>query len=163
MDFQTLDSLRKRHPAWRLLMADNAAMVASFLHRSFVAPNLRSIAQPELVAKLDDYLFHLRERLGQDVFPRRAAEYLDDWAGEERGWLRKYYPSGSDEPCFDLTPGTEKALAWLAGLGQRQFVGTESRLMTVFELLRQIVQGTETDPKARIAELEKRQADIAGE
>jgi len=163
MDFQTLDALRKRHPAWRLLLADSAAFVASFLHRSFVEPNVRTIAWQELVAKLDDYLFHLRERLGEDAFPRAAGEYLDEWAADERGWLRKYYPPDSDEPHFDLTPATEKALAWLAGLRQRQFVGTESRLITVFELLRQIVQGTEVDPKARIAELEKRQAEIAAE
>ncbi|HEX7499025.1 MAG TPA: DUF3375 domain-containing protein, partial [Polyangia bacterium] len=163
MDFQTLDALRKRHPAWRLLVADSAPLVASFLHRSFVEPNVRTIARQELVAKLDDYLFHLRERLGEDAFPRAAGEYLDEWAADERGWLRKYYPPESDEPHFDLTPATEKALAWLAGLRQRQFVGTESRLITVFELLRQIVQGTEVDPKARIAELERRQAEIAAE
>jgi flagellar motility protein MotE (MotC chaperone) len=163
MDFQTLDALRKRHPAWRLLVADSAPLVASFLHRSFVEPNVRTIARQELVAKLDDYLFHLRERLGQDAFPRAAGEYLDEWAADERGWLRKYYPPDSDEPHFDLTPATEKALAWLAGLRQRQFVGTESRLITVFELLRQIVHGTQVDPKARIAELEQRQAEIAAE
>src|ERR1017187_1230054 len=163
MDFQTLDALRRRHPAWRLLVADSAPLVASFLHRSFVEPNVRTLARQELVAKLDDYLFHLRERLGEDAFPRAAGEYLDEWAADERGWLRKYYPPDSDEPHFDLTPATEKALAWLAGLRQRQFVGTESRLITVFELLRQIVQGTEVDPKARIAELEKRQAEIAAE
>ncbi len=163
MDFPTLEAFRKRHPAWRLLVADSAPFVASFLHRCFVEPNLRTIARQELVAKLDDYLFHLRERLGEDAFPRNAAVYLDEWAGEDRGWLRKYYPQGSDEPHFDLTPATEKALVWLAGLQQRQFVGTESRLLIVFQLLRQIVQGTEMDPKARIAELEKRQAEIAAE
>ena len=109
MDFQTLDALRKKHPAWRLLVADNAPFVASFLHRSFVEPNVRTVARQELVAKLDDYLFHLRERLGQDAFPRAAGEYLDEWAADERGWLRKYYPPDSDEPHFDLTPATEKA------------------------------------------------------
>ncbi len=163
MEFQTLDTLRKKHPAWRLLVADGAPFVASFLHRSFVEPNLRTISRHELVAKLDDYLFHLRERLGEGTFPRGASDYLDEWAAEDRGWLRKYYPPDSDEPHFDLTPATEKALAWLASLRQRQFVGTESRLITVFELLRQIVEGTTADPKARMAELEKRQAEIAAE
>jgi hypothetical protein len=163
MDFQTLDALRRKHPAWRLLVADSAPFVASFLHRSFVEPNLRTIARPELIAKLDDYLFHLRERLGEEAFPRGASEYLDEWADEARGWLRKYYPPDSDEPHFDLTPATEKALAWLRSLRQRQFVGTESRLITVFTLLRQIVDGTTTDPELRIAELERRQAEIAAE
>jgi flagellar motility protein MotE (MotC chaperone) len=163
MDFQTLEALRKNHPAWRLLMADSAPMVASFLHRGFIARNLRTISQQELAAKLEDYLFHLRERLGEGSYPRSATDYLDEWASEGRGWLRKYYPPGSDEPHFDLTPASEKALAWLAGLQQRQFVGTESRLLTVFELLRQIVEGTRVDPQARLAELDKRQAELTAE
>ena len=160
MDFQTLDTLRRRHPAWRLLLADSAPLVASFLHAVFIAGNVRSISQPELTAKLEDALFLLRERLGDEAFPRAAREYLDEWASDGKGWLRKYYPPGGDEPHFDLAPSTEKALVWLAGLGQRQFVGTESRLLTVFSLLRQIVEGTATDPAAREAELLRRRAAI---
>ena len=89
MEFQTLDTLRKKHPAWRLLVADSAPFVASFLHRSFVEPNVRTISSHELVAKLDDYLFHLRERLSDGAFPRSASDYLDEWAADDRGWLRK--------------------------------------------------------------------------
>jgi hypothetical protein len=163
VDYQTLDSLRRNHPAWRLLVADSAPMVASFLQSTFIERNLRTVSQQDLAAKLDDYLFHLRERLGDNIYPRPALEYLDEWAGAGRGWLRKYYPSGSDEPHFDLTPATEKALTWLAGLHQRQFIGTESRLLMVFDLLRQIAQGTTVDPQARIAELEKRQAQLVAE
>ncbi|HEU4777339.1 MAG TPA: DUF3375 domain-containing protein, partial [Telluria sp.] len=44
-----------------------------------------------------------------------------------------------------------------------QFIGTESRLMTVFDLLRQIVDGTELNPRTRIAELQKRKAEIDAE
>jgi hypothetical protein len=44
----------------------------------------------------------------------------------------------------------DRAIGWLAGLGQRQFVGTESRLLAVFELLRQLAEGTEVDPAPRI-------------
>jgi len=52
---------------------------------------------------------------------------------------------------------------WLAGFNQREFVGAESRLMTVIALLREIAEGTEIDPGARIAELEKRKARIEAE
>ncbi|MFZ3017176.1 MAG: DUF3375 domain-containing protein [Gallionella sp.] len=163
LDYDTLESLRRSHPAWRLLLADHAPLVASFLHRVFVLPNVRMMAQAELISKLEDELFHLRELQGESAFPKSAAAYLDDWTQEARGWLRKYYPPGSDEAHFDLTPSTEKAIAWLDSLTQRSFVGTESRLMTVFELLRQMVEGSETDPDARIRELEKRKAEIDAE
>lgn len=163
LDYATLESLKRNHPAWRLLLADHAPLVASFLHRVFVLPNVRTMAKPELVSKLEDELFNLRESLGENAFPKPAAAYLEDWTQETRGWLRKYYPPGSDEAHFDLTPATEKAIAWLESLTQRAFVGTESRLMTVFDLLRQMVEGSETNPEVRIRELEKRKADIDGE
>jgi hypothetical protein len=59
----------------------------------------------------------------------------------DKGWLRKFYPPGSDDAHFDLTPAVRESpgLAWRA-LTQRAFVGTESRLLTVFELLRQMVR-----------------------
>ena len=51
----------------------------------------------------------------------------------------------------------------MRSLGEREFVGTESRLNTVFELLRQIVRGTEADPAARLAELARRRQEVDDE
>ncbi|HJX18225.1 MAG TPA: DUF3375 domain-containing protein [Acidiferrobacterales bacterium] len=155
-DYATLDLLRQSHPAWRLLRSEHAPLVASFLQRVFIAPNVRVMAQADLAEALEDELFALRERLGADAFPKPALDYLNDWAGTEKGWLRKFYAHGSDEPHFDLTPAIEKAIAWLETLTERSFVGTESRLLTLFELLKQMSAGSETNPQARIAELHKR-------
>ena len=157
-DYDALDHLRRSHPAWRLLRSDHAALVASFLNRVFIAPNERVLAQSDLAEALEDELYAVRERSGADAFPKAALDYLNDWASPEKGWLRKFYRQDSDEPQFDLTPATEKAIAWLASLTERSFVGTESRLLTLFELLRQMSEGTETDPGARIEELQKRRA-----
>jgi hypothetical protein len=77
--------------------------------------------------------------------------------------LRKYYPAGQDEPHYDLAAPTETALTWLQGLGQRNFIGTESRLLTVFDLLNQIIEGSELNPRTRIAELQKKKAEIDAE
>ena len=160
LDYATLDALRVRHPAWRLLCSDHAPLVASFLHRVFVVPNVRVMAAADLSEALEDELYALRERSGPELFPKPALEYLNDWAAPEKGWLRKFYRQGSDEPQFDLTPATEKAIAWLATLTERTFVGTESRLLTLFELLKQMNEGSETDPAKRIAELHKRRDEI---
>jgi len=160
---EMLVSLRKNHPAWRLLRADSAPLVASFLHRVFITPNVREIAQADLQEALEDELFALRERLGEESYPRSAADYLNDWADNAQGWLRKFYPQNSDEPHYDLTPATEKGIRWLAGLTERSFIGTESRLLTLFDLLQQIAEGSETDPKLRIAELRKKRREIDAE
>lgn len=160
LDYATLELLRQNHPAWRLLCAQHAPLVAGFLHRVFIVPNIRNVAQADLVEALEDELFALREQLGAEAFPGTAQSYLNDWAENDKGWLRKFYPAGTDEPHFDLTPATEKALAWLEGLTERAFVGTESRLLTLFELLRQMSEGSQADPELRIAELQKRRSDI---
>ena len=163
MDYHTLETLRRTHPAWRLLTADHAALIASFLNDAFVKPNIRTLPQPELITRLDDRLYTLRAELGEDHFPKEAIHYLSSWASDEHGWLRRYYPPGDDEAHYDITPATEKAIDWISSLSQRRFVGTESRLLTVFELLRQLAEGTETDPWARIAKLEQRKEEIEAE
>lgn len=156
MDYDFLTHLRRTHPAWRLLAADQAPFVIGFLHHGYVRTNTRALSEPEAVSRLDDYLHHLRERHGEQAPSRAAREYLADWAHADRGWLRRYYPPDSDEPHYDLTPSAERAIHWLAGLEGRSFVGAESRMRLVFELLRQIAEGSETDPGARIAELQRR-------
>lgn len=163
LDYQTLELLRQNHPAWRLLCSPQAPLVVSFLDRVFIEPNVRALSQADLVEALEDELFTLHEQYDPGKYPRAASAYLNDWADNTKGWLRKYYPPESDEPYFDLTPAAEKAVSWLSGLTERAFVGTESRLLMLFELLRQMSEGSETDPQARIAELERKRSLIDAE
>jgi len=75
MDYDTLDMLRQNHPAWRLLKADHAALIVSFLHRSYIACNARTLGEAELVLRLEDYLYHLRRERGDNVHARRSRLY----------------------------------------------------------------------------------------
>jgi flagellar motility protein MotE (MotC chaperone) len=163
LDFVTLDALRTHHPAWRLLRSEHAPLIASFLHRVFIASNVRVIAASDMAEALNDVLYEIKQSLGEDAFPKPALEYLNDWAAADKGWLRKFYRSGTDEAQFDLTPSSEKALAWLEQLTDRQFIGTESRLLTLFDLLKQMRDGTESNPARRIAELQVRRDKIDAE
>ena len=67
MDHATLAALRDRHPAWRLLASPHAPLVASFLHRVFVAPNVRVMSEADLAEALEDELYSLREQLGTEA------------------------------------------------------------------------------------------------
>ncbi|MFZ5846553.1 MAG: DUF3375 domain-containing protein [Actinomycetota bacterium] len=166
MDHDTIEALREQHPAWRLLRAGNAPLVLSFLGRHFVEENNGATAASALVSQLDEELYALdpgrgrADGSGERRYPKSPQEYLDDWSADATGWLRRFYPPGSDEVHYDATPSFEKAYAWLATLQTRSFVGTESRLQTVVDLLRQIVHGAETDPDARLTELRRRRAAI---
>ncbi|MHB1237315.1 MAG: DUF3375 domain-containing protein [Gallionella sp.] len=163
MNYDYLCQLRDNHPAWRLLTLPSAPLIASFLHHVFIRPNRRAIRQRELVSALDDFLYDLRLSYGEELYPRPSKEYLDTWAHADNAFLRKYYPPQEDEAEYDLSAATEKALEWLNSLRDKQFVGTESRLLTIFELLRNLVHETESNAETRIAELSKRKAEIEEE
>lgn len=161
LQFHHLEHLRKNHPAWRLLMAENAPLIISFVDRVFIEPNIRVMPQADLASRLEDLLYQLRDHEDdENLFPRSALNYLNDWAQPDKGWLSKFYPPSLDEAHFDLTPATEKAISWLNSLAENSFIGTESRLLTVFELLKQMVAGVETDKALRIQVLEQRQQEI---
>ena len=163
MKHQYLERLKESNPALRLLNADNMPLIISFLHHMFVETNQRSLSCSELESRLGDYLYQLREIYGEARYPRSAKAYLEEWARGENAFLRKYYTPLSDEPEFDLSPGAEKAMEWLKSLEERHFIGTESRLLTVFQLLREIVSKTNQDPAQRIRELEEKRAAIDAE
>jgi len=163
MSYAYLDKLRKSNPAWRLLTSQNAPFIAAFLFREFIAEDRRQIAQYELVSRLDSFIYDVDSGREETLFPRTAREYLDDWASDKHGWLRKFYPTGQDEPHFDITSQVQKAIDWLLSLKQQMFIGTESRLLTVSELLRQIVAGATSDPKQRLAELRRQKDEIEQE
>lgn len=163
IDYDYLSALRSQSPAWKLLCADNAPLLISFLNRVFIETNARVISEQAITEKLEDELYFLREEHGADSFPRSASEYLRDWSDPGKGWLRRFYAKGSDDPCFDLTPSAEKAITWLLSLTHSTFVGTESRLKIIFELLRQIAESDGSDPEEMAAELSRRRDAINAE
>ena len=61
MDYQTIDALRERHPAWRLLRAGNATLILSFLGAFFVEGNRRGRPANEVAAVLEDHRGHLAD------------------------------------------------------------------------------------------------------
>lgn len=163
MDYYAINALRENHPGWSLLRAQNAPLAVSFFMAAFTGPNQRNIGRQQLIDILDDLLFGLRDAYGEDRFPRPASEYLDEWAAPERAWLRKYYPPGQDEPHYDLTPVAEDVVRWVESLRGRDFVATQSRLTSIFAVLKQLVQQSETDPEVRLAELQRQRDGIDAE
>lgn len=113
----------------------------------------------DLTAHRNDLLFALND--GREVYPRSAKQYIDEWVSDQ--FLYRYYETNADEATYELTPAVEKAFRWLTELTQSEFVGTESRLLNIFNLLKEIVQNTSADQTARLAELEREKRRIEQE
>lgn len=160
MDYFSINSLRENHAGWSLLRAQNAPLALTFFMTVFTDPNQRNLGRQDLIEVLEDVLFSLRDSLGEDRFPRAAGEYLDDWAEPAKAWLRKFYADNRDEPVYDLTASTEDVIRWVESLRGRDFVPTQSRLSSIFNLLKTLVHGSETDPEARLAELQRQRDEI---
>ena len=63
MDYDEIENMRTRHPAWRLLSSSNVALVLSFLGRVFVDANDSNIPSRRLIDELDDELYTLNNHL----------------------------------------------------------------------------------------------------
>ncbi len=160
MSYQSLMYIKQNNPSWKLMNTRNAPFIISFLYEQFVYNSNRQIGEGKLVFELENHL----EETGYEADSSRAAlEYLREWASDEYSWLRRFHARESDEVQYDLTSTAQKAIEWLIELKGKNFIGTESRLIMVFDLLNQIARKTETDPELRIAELERQKLEIEAE
>ncbi|MBS0645006.1 MAG: DUF3375 domain-containing protein [Verrucomicrobia bacterium] len=162
MTFDKIYQLLKTHRTVTLITADSAALIISFLFKSFKQnPNgfkTDTISEKDLTDQLSDYLYILNKDEVQ--FPRQPKQYLTDWTNA--GYLRKY-PIKNDEFLYELTAATENAFKWIDSLDKREFVGQESRLKNLFEGLKELSSKSKRDYATRIKELEEKKKQIEQE
>ncbi|MBD2189105.1 DUF3375 domain-containing protein [Pseudanabaena mucicola] len=152
MEYAEIKRELETSPTLRLLRKGNAALILSFLHRQFKQVQRVSLSQIDLESRLSDYLEYLQD-LEPNTYLQKPKDYLNEWCDDRL--LRKTFDSNSDEPVFTLTPETEKAIAWLEDLQQKdEFVGTESRFLQIFALLKETQERSTTDIEVRITQLE---------
>lgn len=149
MNYEKALSLYRNDKTLQLLRTEHFPLLVAFFHLAFKQQDRISYAQSELQSLLADYLYAL-ERQNINEYNKSPLEYLSRWA--QQGYLRRYYEA-ADEPVYELSPSAENALKWLEDLNKQQFVGTHSRLLQFFYLLRQIVNTT-SGPYERVQQLQ---------
>ena len=160
MTFEAVYNLLRASSTVKLLKADNAPLLISFFFKAFKQENRFSLGENEITALLDDYLYKVNQ--SETLYPKKAKDYLNDWAQDGMGFLRKYYET-SDEALYELTAPTETTLKWIEELNKPHFVGTDSRLKLLFDILRELSNKSKQDVQARIQELENEKARIEKE
>ena len=152
-DYDDLASLRHYNQTWKLLNAEHAPLILSFFNEAFVKRGVTIAPESELCQILENVIFLATD--GNRLFTKPASSYLTEWSSESKRWLRRTYRGGSDEPYYDITPSSQKALEFINSLHSYSFVGTESRFRAIIELLRQITLGTVAKPAEIIEGLQK--------
>jgi hypothetical protein len=158
MTFEKIEQLLKMNTTVKMITADNAPLIVSFLFKSFKQTQNNSISERTLISLLDDYLFVINK--SEVIYPKKPREYLTNWANA--GFLRKYL-SKNDEFLFELTPAAENAFKWIDSLERPEFVGTESRLKNLFEKLKELSVKTKKDFETRLKELEEKKKQVEEE
>lgn len=166
LDFNEIRYRLERCGTFKLFRKERAAMMLAFFVGAFKKGHRSDIGRSALASELSAFRDYLSLTVGDDAAAKdpdskNAAALLDEWADD--GFLRKYYRAEASEPSYDLTPESEKAIEWLRELSERRFVGAESRLLKVFDLMKDIAYGAAFDAEERIAELNKRRAEIDAE
>lgn len=168
MQIESLQKFFASSPAVRLIRSPHAYWIVDFLHQQFKAAGQITIPHSQLCAELDGYLDGLaKSRLvGDEKFDSRdkADTYLSAWCSGSIGWLKRFIDEDSAEPCYQLTAEFEKALAFVEKASRESsFVGTESRLRSILEILGHVVAGVSQDPAVRLRELERQRVELEQE
>ena len=125
MDYDSLAYDFQQVPALKLLKAEHAVLVISFLYQQFKHKQRMNISLGELSEHLEDYLETLNMQM-DGRFPRTALAYLTEWSDDEHRFIRIV---NNEEPVVELTADTERTIGWIEELHAQPFVGTESRFL----------------------------------
>ncbi|MCC7050203.1 MAG: DUF3375 domain-containing protein, partial [Bacteroidia bacterium] len=168
MDFLDLHSLIQNSISIKLIRAQNAPLIISFLHREFKENNRFVIPHTELLPKLSDFLEYVSskedaamvEDAAEDSNQDRAKRYLDQWT--EQSFIRKY-PDDNGEHVYELTTDAEKTFSWVESLYKRDFIGTESKFKDIFHKLQNLLENSTEDPQVKIRDLERQKVLLENE
>lgn len=140
----------EQSPAVVLLRGDNPGFIISFFQSVFSETQRFQIGYNELVSSLTQY-----NESHDKPLTRRANDYIEIWADEKHRYLRKYYVDGNDEPQTELSHEISSMIAWVCSQRTQDFVGTQSRVSTLFQMIDKFASYSDTDPKARISKLKQ--------
>jgi hypothetical protein len=161
MDYEQIAFDLQYAPAVKLLKAEHAPLIISFLYQEFKREQRISLPLAELIEHLEDEI----ERISihsPSHYPRSAQTYISEWADEQHRYIRILapIPGKSDRPMVELTADTERAIGWLEEMHKQAFVGTESRFLLVVQMIRDMVYKSTEDPQQRLAQLEQQRDEL---
>lgn len=162
IDFSNISDVKwvfANNRAIALLRKENAPLILSFFFHAYKERSKITYLSSEITSVLSDFLFAANQN--EDQYLGTPKYYLEQWTKD--GFLRQYYETRNDEAVVELTPAAEQAIRWITELNKTDFVGTESRLLQVFNMLKDLVMGVTEDKSRKLAELERKKAEIERE
>lgn len=158
MNFLTVKALLDQHIICKILRAERAAFIITFLDRAYVSADGRARPENELVEILAELIAEVNDKTGADIKidPRRQ---LSEWSSDRFRYLRRFTKAQSTEYFYDITQQARRAVDLVSTLTDRPYVGTEARLNIVMNLAKEVVlQGDASHAAEYLADLKKQRA-----
>ena len=162
MDFERVLFHIEHSATLRLLQSRQAPLAMSFFFFAFKFKNRLQIPYSELKELLTEFLENLDDDARQE-YTLLPQQFLDLWSNDNQGFIRKYFELNQDEPMTELTADTERALEWIQNLEKREFVGTQSRFLSIYESMKRIADQTEDNPESRLLFLKEQRKKLEDE
>src|ERR1700722_11034739 len=162
LDFERVLFHIEHSATLRLLQSRQAPLAMSFFFFAFKFKNRLQIPYSELKELLTEFLENLDDDAQQE-YTLLPQQLLDLWSNDNQGFIRKYFELNQDEPMTELTADTERALEWMQNLEKREFVGTQSRFLSIYENMKRIADQTEDNPESRLLFLKEQRKKIDDE
>ncbi len=162
MDFERVLFHIEHSATLRLLQSRQAPLAMSFFFFAFKFKNRLQIPYSELKELLTEFLENLDDDARQE-YTLLPQQFLDLWSNDNQGFIRKYFELNQDEPMTELTADTERALEWMQNLEKREFVGTQSRFLSIYESMKRIADQTEDNPESRLLFLKEQRKKLEDE
>lgn len=161
MDFERVLFHIEHSATLRLLQSKQAPLAISFFFFAFKLKNRLQIPYSELKELLTEFLENMED--AKQEYTLLPQQFLDTWSNDSQGFIRKYFELNQDEPMTELTADTERALEWIQSLEKREFVGTQSRFLSIYENMKRIADQTEDNPNSRLAFLKEQRKKLDDE
>jgi uncharacterized protein YutD len=164
--YEQIETAIKDSPTLKMIRADEAVFVISFLLSQFKENNEQAVPYNNVIQRLADYIDSLNyqdtddsNNSGSDSLDR-ARYYVEKWANEQHRYLSIYTDENSKEVMAVPTKYTSRVFQIIELLKERKFVGTESKFKDIFNKLHLLIENSIEDPAKKIEELEKQKTEI---
>jgi hypothetical protein len=160
MDYDEIEHLINASPALAILRKQSAPLAISFLYQEFKLRHRYAVSRAEILEHLGWQLSTLQEH-GKLEARNTPEGFLDQWADEKLISVRISAELG--DYLVQLSPDGERVIAWLEDMTRQSFIATESRLLSIYTLLDDVVNKSEQSVEERLAKLESQKAEIDAE
>ncbi|MBK8393965.1 MAG: DUF3375 family protein [Leptospiraceae bacterium] len=165
MNYLKTKNLVKNSAAFKLFRKEYAPFIISFLYSEFKLNDQLIVESEEFARDLADTIeTYKSEQLLEKELILSPEHYIIEWAND--GFIRKFYDETKLEFYIEITPEMESVFKWISEIDKIEMgevIGTRSRFLNIFHLLKDLVDETVITSTDKISILEGQKRKIEEE